>query len=1160
MIVRLCFRLSLFLLLPLPISLFAQEPEAPLPLFTFVEPEQSGVMFRNMVIEDDTFNVNEFIYAYNGGGVAAGDVNGDRLPDLYFSGTRSGSPNRLYLNRGGFRFEDVSERAGVDDSIGVRYGVAMIDIDGDRDLDIYVSKHDAPNTLFLNDGHGVFTEAAARFGLDLCCHSTQASFLDYDRDGDVDMYLGINGSGKGENFVRDGDPDRLFRNNGDGSFSDVSAQAGISDIGYCLSVSVGDLNGDGWPDIYVANDFEARDILYLNNRDGTFTNAAKSSMKHTSIFSMGSDIADYNNDGALDVITMDMRPEDHWRKMAHMGTSSPYSSKFDSLQLMRNTLQLNRGDGTFMDIGQIAGISETDWSWASLFADFDNDGLKDLLIVNGYKRDVQNLDVIYNLSSRSFRAIDMILKIPSIKLQNYLFRNNGDLTFTRKSDEWGMGELVNSNGAAYVDLDLDGDLDVVMNNIDSVAFIYRCTATEQGLGNFLDVELRGTGRNSGGAGARVTVVGGGRRQVQECSPTRGYLSAMHGPLHFGLGREARVDSVLISWPDGSTQTLLSVEANRTLVVKQEEAVGGDRERSGPRDRRGGTGTMFRETAGAEGIDFRHIENVYDDFLQERLLPNRLSRNGPGIAAGDVDGDGRDDLYLCGAQSSPGGLFLQTPQGGFVRSKADSTLSADSVSEDLGAIFFDVEGDGDQDLYIVTGGNERVVTRTAEPVADSLLYDRLYLNDGRGGFTRAVGALPALPVSGSCAAASDYDGDGDLDLFVAGRVTPGRYPIAPGSALLRNDGGRFTDVTASVAPGLLRAGMITSALWTDFDNDADGDLLLVGEWTTPTLFRNDNGSFIDITASTGVDSAFGWWNSVAGGDFDNDGDIDYVLGNLGLNVGVPYHVSTRTPIRLYANDFDENGSLDIVMSYIYRGTEYPLRNRNDVASQMPAMIRRKFTTYTAYAGATLAQIYAKAKLDSAIRLSVTGFASVMMRNMGKGRFELLRLPVMAQVTPIFGMMPEDFNDDGNLDLLAVGNFHGPDADLVRYDAGYGTLLFGGGDGGFTAPDPFMGGFEVPGDARSLSCIPTGDAMTVVAANNNGRVQTFRKAAAGTTIRIDPRERITHALLTLEDGRVRRTEIYIGEGYLSQRPAAITAGPKVRKVELYRGRTLVRTVDR
>lgn len=1107
-------------------TLHAQES----PLFRWLPPAQTGVDFANMVVEDDTFNVTLFIYAYNGGGVAVGDLNGDALPDLYFTGTRQGSPNRLFLNQGGLRFRAALPEAGVDDSVGVRYGVTMADIDADGDLDIYVAKHDAPNTLFINNGNGTFSEQARKFGLDFCCTSQQATFFDYDRDGDLDIYLAVNGDAKGEAFKRDGNPDRLLRNNGNGTFSDVSNQAEISDKGYALSVMVGDYNNDGWSDVYVANDFEAPDLLYINNHDGTFTNRIRQWMKHTSIFSMGSDAADVNNDGNLDLFTVDMMPEDHWRKMSHMGQSSVYDPKFDSAQLMRNMLHINRGNGTFLEVGQLAGIAETDWSWAPLFADYDNDGDKDLFISNGYKRDVQNLDVIHNINNRSFDPINVIRKVPSVKLQNYLFRNDGGLNFTKMSNQWGAIQMVNTNGAAFADLDLDGDLDLVMNNIDSVAFIYQNLAADQHLGNYLQVALQGGRSNRAALGARVTISVGGRSQMVECTPVRGYMSSINCPLHFGLGDATAVDSITVRWPNGAVQTMTTVAANQVVNIEQKDL-------STPTVTSAAllADTLFQQRA--NGLEYRHRENRFDDFLRERLLPNRLSRSGPGIAVGDVDGNGLDDVWIGGARSYPGALFLQDDAGGFRRAPDSAAFVADSASEDTGALMFDADSDGDLDLYVASGGND------VSPSEFALLQDRLYLNDGHGVFTKS--GLPAMPTSTSSVVAADYDHDGDLDLFVAGRSIPGKYPSAPRSYLLRNDGGRFSDVTSAAAPELMQPGMVTSALWTDFDNDTWSDLMLVGEWMPVRFFHNRQGTLHEVTSTAGIDSSEGWWNSISGGDVDNDGDIDYVLGNWGLNVYSPLRPSKQLPLQLYARDFDGNGSSDLVLSYFFRGAEYPVRGRMEAASQLPAFIRRKYPTYTSYASATLDQMYERRNLDSAEHFRARTFSSSLLENLGSGRFRLRPLPLVAQATPMFGSLLEDFDGDGNLDLLCVGNFDGADPLVVRYNSGYGLFLSGDGNGNFVQKSATNSGFNVIGEGRGLACVAGNRGVTVVAANCNAAATSF----AMRPLRIDRAKNYTHCILNLGDGRTRRQECYWGGGYLSQSSHILMLPSATSTAQLY-----------
>lgn len=1105
-------------------------------MFRWLPPTQTGVDFANMVVEDDTFNVTLFIYAYNGGGVAVGDINGDKLPDLYFTGTRIGSPNRLFLNQGGLRFRDASQASGVDDSIGVRYGVTMADIDADGDLDIYVAKHDAPNVLFINDGNGVFTEQAHKFGLDFCCTSQQATFFDYDRDGDLDIYLAVNGDAKGESFKRDGNPDHLFRNNGNKTFTDVSAEAGIDDKGYALSVTVGDYNNDGWMDVYVANDFEAPDILYINNHNGTFSNRVSHWMKHTSIFSMGSDAADFNNDGNLDLFTVDMMPEDHWRKMSHMGQGSVYDPKFDSTQLMRNMLQVNRGDGTFLEVGQLAGVAETDWSWAPLFADYDNDGDKDLFISNGYKRDVQNLDVIHNINNRTFNPINVIRKVPSVKLQNYFFRNDGELAFKKMSNEWGLAQMVNTNGSVFADLDLDGDLDLVMNNIDSVAFIYQNFAADQKRGNYLQIALQGSDNNKAALGSRVTISAGGRSQMLECTPVRGYMSSINCPLHFGLGDATVVDSITVRWPNGNVQSVRNIAANQAVTIQQESLA---KPLLTPTVQP--VDTLFSQIA--VGLNYRHLENRFDDFLRERLLPNRLSRSGPGIAVGDVDGNGLDDVWIGGARSYAGALFLQNEAGQFSRTADSAVFIADSASEDTGALLFDADGDGDLDLYVASGGNDFDISEFA------ILQDRLYLNKGKGKFIKATDRLPIMLTSTSSVIAADYDQDGDLDLFVAGRSVPGSYPTAPRSYLLQNDRGRFTDVTATVAAELLQPGMVTSALWTDFDNDTWADLILVGEWMPVRFFRNMQGKLSEVTTTAGVDSSEGWWNSISGGDVDNDGDVDYVLGNWGLNVYSPLRPSKELPLQLYILDFDGNGSRDLALTYFFRGAEYPVRGRAETSSQLPAFIRRKYPTYTSYASATVDQIYGRRNLDSAERFRARTFSSSILENLGNGRFQLRPLPLVAQTTPMFGSLMEDFDNDGNLDLLCIGNFDGADPLVVRYNSGYGLYLNGDGKGNFVQKSPIGSGFSVLGEGRGLACVAGKNGTTIIATNCNAATNSF--GLHQVPLRIDPTKGYTHCILNLGDGRVRRHEWYWGSGYLSQNSQMLMLPSSTATAELYKG---------
>ncbi len=1122
-------------------------------LFRLVPTEESNLRFANMLVESDTFYMGSFIYAYNGGGVAIGDVDGDDLPDIYIVGTQSHAPSRLYRNLGSLRFEDVSAASGLLDSTGIRFGVAMVDIDGDGDLDIHVARQDAPNRMYINDGKGRFSDRAAELGLDHCCSSTRGLFLDYDRDGDLDLYLGINGDAHQDQPMVRGLTDRLYRND-DGQFVEVTEEAGIYDLGYCLSVSVGDYDSDGWPDIYVTNDFQERDLLYMNNGDGTFTDRMKERMRHTSTSSMGSDVGDLDGDGDLDIIAVDMVPEDHARKFSNQIMLSTYSPVFDSTQLMRNTMQLNRGAGYFSDVAQMVGLPDTDWSWGPLIADYDNDGDADLYITNGFKRDVLNLDIIEYVNLQT-SPMAIMRRVPLLRLKNYVYRNDGDLRFTKSANAWGLDQVVNSNGVARGDLDGDGDLDLVLNNLDSTMMLLENRASNRDdAPGYFRVRLEGAAKNRGAIGARVTITTAAGTQMREMTPARSYLSSVEPILHFGLGRIEGVERIEVSWPDGSIETFDDGwSANQVVALEQGKGRTGERE--------GPDKATLAEIPLEEGLAYRHKENVHRDFYRERLLPRRYSTMGPGMAAGDLDGDGADEIWIGGAVELPGTIFDGRAYNG--KPIEQPALVADGDFEDQGAIFFDADGDGDLDLYVVSGGNDNV--------ADSALFqDRLYRNDGTGRLTRDTNALPTIRSSGSAVAAADFDGDGDLDLVVGGRVVPDFYPDPPRSLLLRNDGGQFVDATASLAPALERHGMISSLIFSDVDNDNDPDIVAVGEWLAPTIFENDGGRFAPL-ASTGLEAYTGWWNSVVGGDFDEDGDIDYVFGNIGRNTRAELQPSMDEPIRLYANDFDGNGSRDLVMSYVRGGHELPVRSRADVAEQMKTYIKRRFPTTTRYALSPIEKIYEPSLLASSHTVTATTFESMMAENNGDGTFAMRSLPVIAQVAPIHGMVALDIDGDGHLDLAGVDNFHGPDGGAVLYDAGLGLLLLGDGDGGFRSIEPNNSGFRVGCDARSLIAVAphpaTGDnevvtfPFTLLVGCNYDAVRMYA-GPDRSMIAIDRAEGLTHAIIRFEDGRSRREEFHVGSGYLSDFPPLLLLPNKrpIEAIELYRGSERVRTISR
>ncbi|HEY8485585.1 MAG TPA: VCBS repeat-containing protein [Longimicrobiales bacterium] len=1138
-------------------------------LFELRSPDETGIDFANTLIEDDSvFNPNLFDYLYNGAGVAVGDLNNDGLQDIYFAGNLVSS--RLYLNRGGLRFEDVTQTAGVGTEVWAT-GVAMVDINQDGWLDIYVCvagnvpEAQRANLLFVNQGadeNGVprFVEQAEAYGIADTGYSTHAAFLDYDRDGDLDLYLLTNALEKtNRNLIRPkrvngeaASTDRLYRNNGDGTFTNVSREAGILIEGYGLGVAVSDLNQDGWPDIYAANDFLSNDLVWINNGDGTFTNRAAQYLKHQTHNAMGVDIADYNNDGLDDIIVLDMLPPDNLRQKMMVGGSN-YDRFHMALQMgyqpqyMRNTLQLNNGPGpdghpTFSEIGQLAGVHETDWSWAPLFADFDNDGLRDLFISNGYRRDVTNLDYIvytqerhvtsgdyiygYGYGSglpvgseeRHKRLFDALMELPEVRIPNYIFKNNGDLTFSDRTKEWGLDIPSFSNGAAYADLDNDGDLDLVVNNIDGPAFLFENRGERLPNRHYLRIALQGPPGNRDALGTRVVIRYGGQQQYHYHSPYRGYKSTVEPIVHFGLGAVSTVDSVEVYWPDGSYQLLTGVPADQVIRVDHADA----RERWPAEKAR--PAALFRQVADRGGLTFRHQEREVADFKHTPLLPHKHSKNGPGIAVGDVDGNGLDDVYLGTDRGFAKELFLQTSPGRFTR----QTLPGDTDYEDMGALFFDADGDGDLDLYVVSGG--------AFIAGDGLYQDRLYLNDGKGRLVRAEDALPRENASGSSVVAADYDGDGDLDLFVGGRIVPGKYPLPARSYLLRNDsrpGGpvRFTDVTDEVAPGLAEVGLVTSALWSDYDNDGDPDLIVAGEWMPLTFFRNDGGRFTNATATTGLGDTRGWWNSLAAGDFDHDGDVDYVAGNRGLNSR--FKASPDRPFRVYAADFDQNGSFDPILFHYIGDKSYPVAWRDALIDQIIAM-KGRFPRYIDYARATVERTLSEKERRSAYVAEVVTFASSYVENLGGGRFAIRPLPIRAQAAPIFGMQVGDYDGDGWLDVLIVGNSYATETQAGWYDALTGGILRGDGKGRFEYIDGNRSGFFVDGDAKAIAEVLLDEGRSLILATQNAdSLRVFARAAGGEAVRrlrVEPLD--AYAVITLRDGGTRRQDLTYGSTYLSQ----------------------------
>jgi hypothetical protein len=1071
-------------------------------LFESLAPESTGVSFANTLPEAADFNILNYLYYYNGGGVAVGDVDGDGLVDLYFSANLT--KNRLYRNLGSYRFEDITDKAGVAGPEGWKTGVAMADVNGDGHVDIFVCAVNhlsmrGHNVLYLNNGDGTFSDRTVAHGLDYAGFATQAAFLDYDRDGDLDLYLLTHathaersiGSAEQRNARHPTAGDRLYRNDGT-RFTDVSARAGIlggADFG--LGVVASDLTRDGCPDLYVANDFQENDFLYVNNCDGTFTESIAAMTSHTSRFSMGVDAADVNNDGWSDLFVADMLPE----REEILKTSASYESAnlFDLRlragyhpQYARNTLLLNRGSAGFSDIGYLAGVQATDWSWAPLLADLDNDGAKDLFVTNGIYRRPNDLDYINYVGNDAVQAslakgigqenLSLLERMPRIPLSSYAFRNNGDLTFTNSAVEWGLAQPGFSNGAAYADLDNRGALDLVVNRIDAPAAIYRNRGRGIAGGHFLRIVLRGEGANTAGIGATVIVAHDGKNQRLEQSPTRGFQSSVDPRLHFGLGASTRIDSLWVVWPDQRYQRLTGLGVDRELTLRQRDAAGTYSDipsRALP---------LLRDVSQETGLTVRHVENAFRDYDREPLMPHLLSREGPALAVGDVNGDGLDDVYVGGAKWQSGTLLLQHRQGTF-GAAAVRAFKTDSVHEDVDASLFDADSDGDFDLYVVSGGNEFWGEADA-------LRDRLYLNDGAGDFTNApASSLPRRFANGSCVAPHDFDGDGDIDLFLGSRVVGRAYGATPQSALWRNDGGgRFTDVTRDLAPALAEAGMVADAAWADTDGDGQAELVVVGEWMPIRVFSWRGGQLSDETSRAMLEGTEGWWNSVAAADLNGDGRPEFVLGNLGLNSAI--RASAVEPARLYVNDFDGNGSQEQILTYYKHGVSYPMAGRDELVRLVPSL-RSRYPTYADFGASRVEEIFAPSLLRRATIREARTFASAIAMNDGSGRFALRPLPIEAQFAPIYAAVAEDFDADGQIDVLVAGNFSGVAPIRGRYDASTGLLLRGTGDGSFRVMSAASAGVNLRGEVRDLKMLRLvhGDRV-IVAARNDDRMTALR----------------------------------------------------------------------
>ena len=1166
-------------------------------LFESISSSHSGLHFNNTIVETDTINPVDVVNIYNGGGVGIGDFNNDGLQDIYFGGNQV--PGKLYLNKGGFSFEDITEKAGVEGLGRWARGISIVDINNDGWMDIYICNtiYKDPqrrrNILYINQGvdkEGIphFKDMAADYGLDMHYQSTMAAFFDYDNDGDLDMYLTVNEASNGaqpstflqRNQVNAGPSvGKLYRNDMDSSlhhpvFHDVSASAGITFDGFGHAATICDINNDGWKDIYVSDDFLSNNILYINNHDGTFTNRLKEYFKHTSFNSMGQDIVDINNDGLPDVVELDMNPEDNYRKKKMLASDTYLTyQNFDAFgyeyQYVRNTLQLNLGpkvgenDSTgipvFGDIGFMSGISQTDWSWSPLVIDFDNDSYRDIIITNGFPRDVSDHDFMaYRDEHKGLVSKKELLEqIPQVKLHNYAFKNRGDLTFADVSANWGLMLPTFSNGIAYADFDNDGAVDMVINNINDEALLYRNTSRDKDTINthYLQVRFKGGGRNVNGLGALVDVYyDHGKHQSYENNPYRGYLSSMQDMAHFGLAGTAMLDSVVVRWYDGKQQTMRNVKTNQVITVSQADA----REPYSLQQPAVAEQALFKEVTRAAGVSYRHHDYDFIDFDIQHLLPHKLSEYCPALAAGDIDGNGLDDLVIGGNGVYATHVLLQQPDGRFLQEDSLPGVGYRSkVAKDEGILLFDADGDGSTDIYIASGGYEL-------PPGSNGYRDRLYINDGKGHFSMDTLDLPENYTSKFCVRAMDYNQDGKPDLFISGRVDPWNYPRPVSSCILRNDSEKghvkFTDVTDEVAPGLKNIGMVCDALFTDFDGDNQTDLIVAGEWMPVTFFKNTNGKFSNVTATTGVGRLSGWWNSIAAGDFRHTGRTDYIIGNAGENT--LYQASDEYPVYMTAGDLEGNGrTVGVPSLYLpdQKGIkkEFPAMGRDDMIRQINSL-RRRFPNYKSYAEATLDQVLTPEQRKGALRLKANMLQSCYLRNEGGGKFTVIPLPKEAQVSTLNGMVVDDFDGDGNLDVLINGNDYGTSIGVGRYDALNGLLLKGDGAGGFKPLTMLQSGIYIPGNGRALVRLRGSKGECLVAASQNKndlKLYALKRKTGNVPVRPDD----VSAIVSFRNGKREKKELYYGSSFLSQSVRSIMTGEDVTSITITNSRHETRTVS-
>ncbi|MHA4844571.1 VCBS repeat-containing protein [Flavitalea antarctica] len=1076
------------------------------PVFKSIPSSYSGIGFANFVDENYKKNYfDSFAYVYNGAGVAIGDINNDGLQDVYFTGNEV--PNKLYLNHGKMKFTDITKSAGVDGGIGWDNGVTMVDINNDGLQDIYVCKggyrdtdEERTNLLYINQGNLTFKESAAAYGLNDKGYSQQAVFFDMDNDNDLDVfissrpdsfYLGLSQMVKGKRNPPDNCRSKLYRND-KGKYTEIGKTAGLGNTyGYALGVVISDLNKDGFQDIFMSNDYADQDYMFMNQGNGTFREQIKESTNHVSLFSMGADVADINNDGYEDIMVTEMLPENYKRSKVSMprmdveGFWAIVDSGFQK-QYMHNALHLNQGNGFFSDISQLAGVSKTEWSWSTLLSDFDNDGNRDIFVANGYRRDLFDGDIAekqaayiqanlhrYASSQEMFETgfKDYINIYDPIKVRNYLFRNTGDLHFENVSEGWGFKDSSFSNGAAIADFDNDGDIDLVINNLDQEAMLYENTTN--GKKNFISLKLKGPVQNGDGIGAKISLYYEGKQQQYfEQKTVRGYLSSNDPRVHFGIGTQTSIDSIVVVWLDGKENILRNAPANREMVIDYSGAVAG---KAGASQ----ADPLFTAAPGLFSKAFNHKENTYDEYVDQILLPHMFSRSGPFVASADADSDGAMDFYVGGAANQPGKLYLQ--KGGRFVMQSVPAFETDKPYEDMGAVFLDIDKDGDMDLYVSSGG-------AAHPDGSPLYQDRLYINNGQAAFAKPV--MIPTGSSASCVVAGDFDGDGDTDIFRGGQVTPHVYPKAPRSYILINENGKLVDKTQAFAPGLMNPGMVNTAAWADLNGDKKAELIISGEWMPVIVFESNSGKFNNASSKFGFDKTEGWWNRLVIDDVDGDGDMDIIAGNLGENY--KFKASTAKPFEVYAKDFDNNGTNDIFLAKYNGDVQVPVRGRECTSQQCP-FILTKFPSFLSFAESDLETILGD-EMETAIHQKAYMFSSVVFVNEG-GKFKPVKLPVEAQFSTVNGIIVDDFDKDGIKDLLLAGNKFDVEVETTPADASPGLFLKGLGKSLFRSVGPLQSGFFVPHNVKDLVAINTTSGKVILVTSNNDSLRIFAQGNVG-----------------------------------------------------------------